>query len=105
MSMCDRKAARQGVARAPAHDQRMQAVLAVEFIILQGVDDVETDEPEDDGDGQQHRQQGAYSRAADVTGRTGMKSPLTASHAPIGASASARPRKTWVKSVNRLVRE
>ena len=35
----------QGVFRAPSYDERMQAVRFVEFIILEGVNDVESDQP------------------------------------------------------------
>ncbi len=44
--MCARNAALQRVLRSPRHDQRVQAVRPIEFVILQRVDDVEADEPE-----------------------------------------------------------
>src|SRR6266516_5905203 len=49
----------QRVLRAPANDQRMQAVLAVELVVLQRVDHVETDQPKHDGRRQYDRQKGA----------------------------------------------
>src|SRR5205807_266442 len=46
------------VLRAPANDQRMQAVLAVEFVVLQRVNDVETDQPKHDSSRHYDRQKG-----------------------------------------------
>src|SRR5437667_10869696 len=42
----------QRVVRTPANDQRMQAMFSVELIVLERVDDIEADEPKDDGHGQ-----------------------------------------------------
>src|SRR6266536_5958215 len=37
----------------------MQAVCTIEFVVLQRVDDVEADQPEDDGSGQNEGEKGA----------------------------------------------
>src|ERR1035438_8361976 len=50
---------RQRVFYSPAHDQRMQSLFSIEFVILQGVYDVETDQPKYHSSGQQQGQHGA----------------------------------------------
>jgi hypothetical protein len=45
----------QRILRAPAHDQGMKAVGAVEFVILDGVNDVESDQPADNSQREDNR--------------------------------------------------
>lgn len=54
----------QGVVWPPAHDERMQFVSAVKIVILNGVDHVEADEPEEHHDGHGGGQQRAVAQVA-----------------------------------------
>lgn len=44
-----------GVLRSPADNERMEFVGAVEVVVLKGVDDVESNEPTDDREGEKDR--------------------------------------------------
>lgn len=49
----------EGVAGAPADDERVEVMGSVEFVVLEGIDDIEPDEPEDDGGGEDEGEDGA----------------------------------------------
>ena len=49
----------EGVVGAPADDEGVETVFAVEFVILQGIDHVETDQPEDHGGGEDGGEDGS----------------------------------------------